>query len=560
LLLWGRPVSIDIGSYSVKVAQLRYSRGGVRGIRCAEEPLPAGFHWEPGRDNWPLVAAVRAAMAKAGIRSRTAVMSLPRRHVTARISAFPPAERTQLRRVVEYDLADHIPFPVDQVVMDLQALGPSRDQPGLTDVLVVAAQREFVRQYLDLAKQLGLRLVALTVDSLALHDLVSRSGLPSPAGLTLTVEMGHHAATINVSQDGRLWLTRSVPVGGQQLTAAIRDDLGLSSEQAEAKKIAEGLQVLERQPRPDRAAAWLGNLCGELRRSALSFGQAAVGRIFLLGPGAQVPGLGEAIGREFGVAPVALSAWDLFPQARLRDDTGAVSSCLLAIGQALQGIGRSAWAISLVPRELIQRRRARRLRAAAAGAGVLVIGAFSAWYVVSARAVEQLQIDKGRLQKSKQVADQQQQQVGQLLETRDRLRDQVSTLLVVRRHRHAALEVLRTVAEAGSPEVRVLAFQMAASGGDESLVIRGNAPDTGAVADLQDALAQSPLVTEVSVENATRSFERPARSAGARADRRRPAEETRPSESVSFVIKARLWSKPKERLQSATLARPAGAK
>ena len=124
------PVSIDIGSFSVKVAQVVGGRGGVRVVRFAEQRVPEGTHWEAGAVPAPLVAAVRQAMQRAGIRSRRAVLALPRRHVIARISPFPPAERAQLQRVVEVDLADHVPFPMDQVVVDFQALGPcsrSRD-------------------------------------------------------------------------------------------------------------------------------------------------------------------------------------------------------------------------------------------------------------------------------------------------------------------------------------------------------------------------------------------------------------------------------------------------
>ena len=567
-MFWrGGPVSIDIGSHSVKVAQLRSARGGVRAIRCAEERLPASFHWEPGGDNLALVAAIRSAMTKAGIRARSAIMSLPRRHVTARVSAFPPAERGQLRRVVEYDLADHIPFPADQVVMDLQLLGPSLDQPGLSDVLVVAAQREFVRQYLDLAKQLGLRLVALTVDSLALHDLTRRMG-EGPPGLTVTVDIGHRAATINISQAGRLWLTRSVALGGEQLTAAFRDDLGLAAQEAEARKIADGFDVLARQPRPERLAAWLENLCGELRRSALSFGQAAVSRIFLVGAGSQVPGLAEVIGRELGVEPVDLTVPGLFPHARVRDAAaagrgaaaplvmGTASSCLLAIGQGLRGIGQSAWTISLLPPELAQQRRARRLRIAGVCAGGVAVAGIVAFYLLSANAIRDLEAKRKYLEQAAKAAGMQRTQAVELLAARDRVRAQVRTLIVAPRHRHAALEILRTFSEAASPQVRMVAFTMAE---DQPLVIRGTAPDPGTVADLQVALSKSPLVTEVTVENATRSVERPARfGVTPRPVSRAPGVEAQTTESVSFVIRARLWSKPKGRAKTATLAQAGG--
>ena len=540
MLLRARPVSIDIGSHSVKVAQLHEGRRGLRAVRFAEERLPPGFHWEAGGDSSPLVNAIRTALGRAGIRARTAIMALPRRHVTARIGAFPPADGAQLQRVVEYDLADHIPFPVDQVVVDSQPLGPSRDQPGLTDVLVVAAQREFVGQYLDLAREIGLRVVTLTVDALGVHDLVRHTG-EGPPGLTLTLDIGNRATIINVSQAGRLRLTRSVALGGQQLSAAIRDDLGLAAEEAERRKLSEGLALCKREPRPARVAAWLENLCGEMRRSALSFGQTVISRIFLLGGSVEVPGLAEAVRAELGVQPVPLRVVDLFPQARPQgDDAKALDRCLLAIGQGLRAIGGSQWTISLLPRELLQQRRARRLRLIAVFAGALVAAGLITSYMVGSQRISDLRSEANQLEEPERIAAQKQKQVQALTEQRDFLRRQVEELEAGFRRRHAALELLRTISDVASPEVRVVNFSMEANA---PLSIRGTAASSAAVADLQAGLAESPLVTEVTVERAERIVERPGRLSGRRTQ---PPSSSGPTESVSFVVNAALWKEPRE--------------
>ena len=65
MLLPDAPVSIDIGSSAVKVAQLRGGRSGVRAIRFGEQPLPEGFHWQLGADISPLVETKRL-MAEVG--------------------------------------------------------------------------------------------------------------------------------------------------------------------------------------------------------------------------------------------------------------------------------------------------------------------------------------------------------------------------------------------------------------------------------------------------------------------------------------------------------------
>jgi type IV pilus assembly protein PilM len=518
------PVSIDIGSHSVKVAQLREARGGVRSIRYAEAPLPPGFRWEIGSDRRPLVEAIRQALARAGIRSRAAILALPRRQVTARISAYPPADRTALRRVIEYDLADQIPFPVAQVVLDFQTLGPSREQPGLADVLVVAAQRDLVREYLGLARDLGMRVAALTLDALALHDLLRL--LPEgPPGITLAVEIGARATTINLSEGRRLRLTRSVGLAGQQLTLAIRDDLGVSPEEAERLKQADGFALLEREPRPERVAAWLESFHGELRRSALSFGPAAISRILLLGPGSAVPGLAEAIQAEFGHTPTRLSVAQLFPQARLAGpDPAMADHCLLAVAEALRGTGQSAWTISLVPVEVARARRAQQLRRLGLAAAAVVLAALLAGYLFQARALARQRARVNALQEEARGTDKEQEQAKRVLDERDALRQQLQDLHPAQVRRYTALELLRTISENAASGVILSRFTLRPG---QPLVIEGTAPSSDAVADLQEALSHSRLVTRVSLDRvdqsvvATRSSQAEAETQPRRASVRR---------------------------------------
>jgi type IV pilus assembly protein PilM len=544
MLLRTSAVSVDIGSYSVKVAQLEETRGGIRAIRFAEQLLPPDYRWEIGGDRAPLVEAVREALSRAGIRRRAVILALPRRQVTARISAYPPADRSALRRVIEYDLADQIPFPVDQVVLDFQPLGPSRDQAGLNDVLVIAAQRELVREYLALAQDLGLRLVGLTVDALALHDLVRR--LPDIRGLALTLEIGARATTINISEGGRLRLSRSVGLGSQQFTLAVRDDLGVGLEEAERLKVTEGLAVLERRPRPHRVAAWLENLQGEIRRSALSFGPAAISRLFFLGPASALPGLAEAIRSELGLEPTPLSAGQLFPRAHLRGDPPqAADHCLLAIGQALRGTAQSAWAISLVPPEVAQARRARVARRVGLAAVFIALVALITGYVLEARALGRRRVEVRALERQAKAAEGQSAAAKGLLGERDQLGQDLEDIQPAQARRYAALELLRTISEFAPKGVVLTHFTLRP---EQPLVIQGTAPNSTAVADLQAGLASSRLITRLSLDRVDQSTPVSLYGLAASRARNRPAVRGGPPmaaqqpDQVIFSLTAHLWT------------------
>jgi len=493
---FSRPIGIEIGAESVKVARLADRRGRIRAIQFAEQPLPVGYRWEVGGDDGPVVEAIRAALAEAGIRGKTVVMSIPRGQVTARISAFPRAESEELRRVVEYDLADHIPFPVDQVVIDMQQLGPSRDQPGLVDVLIVAAPRELVHEYLRLAQELGLKIAALTVDALALDDLV---GLleREPSGMAITLDIGPRATTINVAEQERLRLTRSVAIGGRQLVRAVQDDLGVSQEEAERRLSSHGLQMLQRDQKPPRVQAWLDGLLGEIRRSALSFGPSAPSRLVLAGREAQLPGLAERLATELQVEPVVLRAADLFPDAAVSSlPPEALDSSLTTIGTALRALGRSRWGLSLLPREVLEARRGGRLRRLAAACAAIVVLALIGVYVKTLREADTKRAAVVALEVEEEAATARTAEAQGLLDERDRLKEQMATLRAVQVRRYAALELLNTIAFYGPKDVVLTNLTWRP---DQDVQLRGRAPQSAAVADLQSAIGASPLVRRISL-------------------------------------------------------------
>ncbi len=537
MLLPDAPVSIDIGSFSVKVAQVQGGRAGARSLRFAEQRLPEGFHWEAGGSTAPLVAALRQALREAGIRSRRALLALPRRHVIMRVSALPSAERAQLQRVVEVELADHIPFPVDQVVIDFQPLGPSRERPGLTDVLVVAAPRDLVRQYLDLARALGMKVAALTVDSFALHDLASlhKDGAP---GMRLTMELGRRATTINVSDGTRLRLSRAVPLGSQQLSAALRDDLELSAEEAEIRRLADGLNVLATTPRATRVRAWLDNLCGEIRRTALSFGQETLLRIDLAGAGAHTPGLAQALQAEFGVTPVVLSPVSLFPTAHLQGpDTTAGDRCLLALGMGLRGLGKSAFTISLLPREVSAARRLAVGQRAAVVASLALLGLTTWSYFTAQERVQTLRRADTAAKKVVQAVDAKTHAAAELDQTMADLTRDLRELEPARARRYAALELLKVISETASPDIILTRFALRA---EQPLLVDGIAPTPAAAADLQAALLRSPLVTRVSLDRADQVLSLQS-SPYSRAPRPTPTSAGAPAETrVNFTLTVHL--------------------
>lgn len=285
--------AVDVGSSSVKVAEAVDGRDGARVLRTAVLPAPAGAV-ENGfvRQTRILGDAIREFAGPARGRTRRAVASIPGRGVMLKRLRLPEQGMDGLDRVIEFEAMDAVPEDLDNVNLDYHVLGPSDDGNGL-EILLVAARKDLVENYVELLETAGLVPAVVDVDHFALRS--GSRGLPDRRADVL-VHVGARSTTVHVPTDDLPGYTADLPVGGEQLTESLAGDLGVSRDEAEAVKCGDrspGVARLLASP-CDRFAA-------EVARSLNLFG--ALGdrteprRISLSGGGALLPGLGPSLAR-----------------------------------------------------------------------------------------------------------------------------------------------------------------------------------------------------------------------------------------------------------------------
>jgi type IV pilus assembly protein PilM len=205
-------------------------------------------------------------------------------------------KESDAREVIRWEAEQHVPFDMENVQLDFQVLDPL-DSGLQMNVLLVAAKREVVDQKVSLLRDAGLAPQVVDVDSFALHNAFEYNYPDAMSGIVALVNVGHEISTVNVLQDGTLVLTRDVPFGSRRLREDLRRLHGLSTEEAEAvlqgqservrefrDLISEGCEELA--IGVERAVAFL---------SLSDSGGAGLGRVYLSGGGARIPGLQDVV-------------------------------------------------------------------------------------------------------------------------------------------------------------------------------------------------------------------------------------------------------------------------
>ena len=120
---------------------------------------------------------------------------------------------------IRLDADQYIPYPLAEVNLDFEILGPSEIDPNLVQVLLAASRSENVEQRVDALSFGGLDTKVMDI----VHGrAMMASSLPHQPDVVALVDIGHHQTTLYVVQNGEFVYSREQLFGGAQLTEAIQ--------------------------------------------------------------------------------------------------------------------------------------------------------------------------------------------------------------------------------------------------------------------------------------------------------------------------------------------------
>lgn len=159
------------------------------------------------------VAAVKRLLARNLRPDDQLAVALPSKHALHRTLSFPFKDDKAIAEAVGFELENHIPTAIADLVVDFVRTG---EKGGQTEVLAVAAPRDTVEGYVDAYKYMGVEARHLGLQSLAYAAFVRKMPV-AKAGVTLFCDIGAGQSELVVLVDGKTAFMRSFAVGGEQM-------------------------------------------------------------------------------------------------------------------------------------------------------------------------------------------------------------------------------------------------------------------------------------------------------------------------------------------------------
>ncbi len=239
-------IGVDISSTAVKLLQLGQVGGRYRVEHYAVEPLPPNAFVEKNIVEVEAVGeALRRALNRSGAKTRAAAAAVAGSAVITKIIPMPAdLSEDDMEAQIQVEANQYIPYPIEEVSLDFEVVGPVKDNPDMVNVLLAASRTENVDLRVAALDLGGLGAKVMDVEAFAMENafrLITDQLSVSKDAVVAVVDVGATMTTLIVLRNQRTIYSREQVFGGKQLTDEVMRRYGLSYEEAGLAKRQGGL-------------------------------------------------------------------------------------------------------------------------------------------------------------------------------------------------------------------------------------------------------------------------------------------------------------------------------
>ena len=231
-------VGLDIGSSAVKAVEVKGSGKSCKVTAFGIEPVPPDSIVDGAIIDGAAVAdAIRRLFESNNIRTRDVAASLAGNAVIVKKITLPKMTEAELAESIYWEAEQYIPFDIQDVNLEYQVVGQGTGAAaGTMDVLLVAAKKEKIADYMGVIAQAGRQPVIVDVDAFALQNAYEINYGFDALQVVALVNFGASAVNINILSGGQSLFTRDISIGGNAYTDALQRELNVPYETADALK------------------------------------------------------------------------------------------------------------------------------------------------------------------------------------------------------------------------------------------------------------------------------------------------------------------------------------
>jgi len=353
-------VGLDIGSHAIKLVEIEDTKKGRILKNFGIIGLPQDAIVEGAIKEMEIVSsAIKTLYKNMKIKNKNVVTSISGYSVIVKKISIQKRGEAELDASIQDEAEQYIPFDINDVNLDYEILTPPGEEEaekkgegdkgdkGLMDVMLVAAKKDIVEDYVSLLHLTGLSPAILDVDAFALQNAFELSA-ENISGCYALVNVGAEELGINAIKNGVSIFTRDSSYGGYQINEAIMSKFDVSYEDAEKIKLG-GTKIDHK----DKGAleeiftsvisGWVNEIKRALDFLATTYPDESIEKIVISGGSCRFPGFQKYLELETEIPVIELNPFgNLQVNDKMFDPkylTYMAPQAAIAVGLALRSVG-----------------------------------------------------------------------------------------------------------------------------------------------------------------------------------------------------------------------------
>jgi len=240
-MIWGKKkdvIGLDIGCSSIKLVELKEDKNGFKLQNLALSPLPSEAIVDGAlMDSVTIIDTIRNLITTSRTKTKDVVTSVSGHSVIVKKISLPFMTEAELEESIQWEAERYIPFDINDVNIDFQIFGSTPENPEVMDVVLVAAKKDIINDYVSVIMESGLNPIIIDIDSFALENMLAINYDLDKEEAIAIANVGASITNMNIIKSNLSAFTRDIFKGGNQITEEIQRQLHVDHDEAEKIKV-----------------------------------------------------------------------------------------------------------------------------------------------------------------------------------------------------------------------------------------------------------------------------------------------------------------------------------
>ncbi len=299
-------IGLDIGSSSIKLVELIEGKTSYKLQNLGISALPPEAIVDGAlMDSVTIIDTIRDLIATSKVKTKDVVTSVSGQSVIVKKISLPFMTDAELEESIRWEAERHIPFDINDVNIDFQTFGVNPENAEVMDVVLVAAKKDIINDYVSVIIEAGLNPVIIDIDAFALENMLAMNYEVGKEEVVAIANVGASTTNINILKNNVSGFTRDIFKGGDQITEDIQRQLHVDYEEAEKIKVGSKVDVNSRSIVQNLLKTTSEALAVEIRNSLDFFQSSAtyekISKLYLSGGGSKIKDFDIILQQEIGI-------------------------------------------------------------------------------------------------------------------------------------------------------------------------------------------------------------------------------------------------------------------